>query len=172
MILRYATMSEERSPLYRYQLERIWDSDKALMVWIMLNPSTADALVDDPTILACMDIANRNRCGSVSVVNLFAFRSSHPSDLRDALDPVGPDNDRFIMEAFGPTSGRTILVVAAWGTGGGLRARDRHVRALARDAGVDLYCIGQTQQGHPKHPLARGRHRVPRETPLEIYQRA
>ena len=164
-----AVLSDERPPLYRYQLDRIWDRDKPRMVWIMLNPSTADALVDDPTILACMDIACRNRCGGIRVVNLFAFRSSDPSDLRHAANPIGPDNDRWIGNALHPIDGREALVVAAWGRGGTWLGRDMYVDELAKSRGVQLHCTGRTQNGHPKHPLARGRHWVPRETPLAIY---
>lgn len=169
-IERSAVLSEERPPLYRYQLDRSWDPDMAQMVWIMLNPSTADARVDDPTILACTDIARRNHCGSIKVVNLFAWRSSHPSDLWRAKDPVGPLNDRFIARAIGAKYRQRILVVAAWGTSGWKFGRDQHVCALAAALDVSLHCIGRTQQGHPKHPLARGLHRVARETPLETFE--
>lgn len=164
-----AILSSEPDPLYRYRLDRSWDASRPRMVWIMLNPSTADDRVDDPTIQACMEIARRNRCGAIVVVNLFALRSSTPRVLLDAEDPVGPRNDTFLRLVLVDDSRAGDFVIAAWGTNGGLRQRDAAVRAMVADWSLKLKCIGRTMGGHPKHPLARGKHRVPRDTPLQEF---
>jgi hypothetical protein len=124
----------------------------------MLNPSTADAAVDDPTIRRCMRFAHRwGGFGSLEVVNLFALRSTDPKGLREVDDPEGPGNDAAILEA-SKLAGRIVL---AWGAGGEYKGRGRDVAralSLARD---DLVCLGRTQRGHPLHPLY-----VPYEAPV------
>jgi hypothetical protein len=162
---KWATLSdEEPTPLYRYELGRIWDALLPTMVWIMLNPSTADADLNDPTILACMEFARNNGCGSIVVVNLFAFRSPHPKVMVAADDPVGPLNAARLISVFASAYQHEAPVIAAWGTNGGYLGRDAQVKALAESMGVDLQCFGVTKDGHPKHPLARGLHRIPRDT--------
>lgn len=147
---------------YRYRLWRIWDS-APLAGFIMLNPSTADADVNDPTILRCMDFARRWECGGIMVVNLFALRSPHPKDLERHADPVGPENDAWV---FG--EGKCCRpLIAAWGAGGKLMARGARMQRLMRERGIALCHLGLTQDGYPKHPLARGKHRIP-ESQLPI----
>jgi hypothetical protein len=139
-----AWFSDDRA--YRYLLTRTWGT-APLMTWIMLNPSTADAAADDPTIRRCRNFARREGCGGIQVVNLFALRSTDPLLLRGHSDPVGPSND----EAIGAFA--TGLVVAAWGAGGSLNGRSRAVGALLAAAGVRLLCLGVTARGEPRHPL-------------------
>jgi hypothetical protein len=112
----------------------------------MLNPSTADALIDDPTIRRCMGFVQSWGHSVLCVRNLFSFRATDPAALRRAADPVGPQGDANIMAAL-----TADLVVAAWGAGGGLLGRDRKVMALL--AAKDLYCLKKTKGGHPQHPL-------------------
>lgn len=163
-IAKFATLSDESpQPLYRYILGRLWDATLPTMVWIMLNPSTADADIDDPTILACMDFARRNGCGGILVVNLFAFRSPHPKVLLAAEQPVGEHNDTHIIAALAEAARSGGVVIAAWGTNGAYQGRDAWIRDLAQAEGIDLHCFGVTKDGHPKHPLARGLHRIPRD---------
>ena len=134
---------------YRYSLRRVWSPDVMRALFIMLNPSTADAEVDDPTVRRCIGFARRWGLGGIEVRNLFAYRSAEPSALFDVHDPVGPGNTSF------PTDG-VRLIVAAWGAAGShpvVRARARDVLRMlsGRDCGV--FCLGLTRAGHPKHPL-------------------
>lgn len=113
----------------------------------MLNPSTADAERDDPTIRRCASFARAWGLGGMTVVNLFALRATDPARLRRARDPIGRDNDRHIAEA----AAGADRVVVAWGVHGTLRDRDRAVLALL--AGARPRCLGLTRGGHPRHPL-------------------
>lgn len=133
--------------LYRYRLWRRW-ADGPCCVFVMLNPSTADATKDDPTIRRCIGFAKREGCGSLEVVNLFAFRATSPDDMKRAVQPIGPDNDRHLLEATRTADGP---VIAAWGAHGGYEGRDRSVRLLLRE--VSLLCLGKTKNGSPRHPL-------------------
>src|SRR4028119_2392792 len=78
---------------YRYALWRTWDAARPPVAFVLLNPSTADARRDDPTIRRCANFARTWGFGGLEVVNLFAFRATHPTDLKCAADPVGPQND-------------------------------------------------------------------------------
>lgn len=133
---------------YRYLLTRQRAAGPAL-VFIMLNPSTADARKDDPTIRRCIRFAAREGAGVLAVVNLFALRATDPRELRRHPDPAGPRNDEFIDLWCRP--GRPVI--AAWGAGGGLLGRDREVATRLAAAGVSLSCLGVTRDGHPRHPL-------------------
>ncbi len=130
------------------------------MVVIGLNPSTADADSDDATTRRMIVFARRTGCSAVHVVNLFAWRSTSPSVLRQVPDPVGPDNDDWIIRAVGGSD----LIVAAWGTHAD-PARAAAVMQLLRHR--DVLCLGTTMNGHPRHPLY-----VPNETPLQPYSSA
>ena len=134
---------------YRYELTRTWGKGPVLS-FVMLNPSTADASVDDATIRRCLAFAKRDGFDGLRVVNLFAFRATDPSVMAQAVDPVGPENDAYLLDLF--VADRPA-VVAAWGVGGGLHRRDVAVRQLAGMMGVDLLCLGTTQNGSPRHPL-------------------
>lgn len=144
---------------YRYELQRHWGNGPTAK-WIMLNPSTADADIDDPTIRKCIAFSKQWGCGRLIVVNLFAFRATSPKELKTAQDPVGLANARYICNA-AAIDGPLIL---AWGANGGLLDRDMEVKALlnevlaympvGRHAGREgVYCLGLTKHGHPKHPL-------------------
>lgn len=141
--------------VYRYWLGRRWADLTAtqpvrVATFVMLNPSTADATADDPTIRRCIGFARRLGCGGLNVVNLFAYRSPSPLALKQFRgDPVGPDNNLYLQAALlvvGP-------VIAAWGVHGLFRGRDRDVKAMYAEASVYLHCLGKTKDGHPKHPL-------------------
>jgi hypothetical protein len=116
---------------------------------VMLNPSTADAERDDPTIRRCIAFAVRERFGGVEICNLFALRATAPANLKAADDPVGPDNDRHLRDLFA----RHAQVLAAWGVHGGHRGRAEAIVRLAARLGVALTCLGRTAQGQPRHPL-------------------
>jgi hypothetical protein len=137
---------------YRYALTRQWASDNSRRaVFVMLNPSTADERDNDPTIARCIGFAQRERCGSLTVVNLFALRATDPSVLRVHPDPVGPENDEMIRASC--TTG-SPLVICAWGVMGAWQNRDVTVSAMLLLAGVPLVRLGPTTSGgHPRHPL-------------------
>jgi hypothetical protein len=133
---------------YRYELTRGPLNRPA--VFVMLNPSTADAAIDDPTIRRCRGFARAWGCGGLVVVNAFALRATNPAALRTHPDPVGPYNDTVLatlgIREHGP-------VVVAWGVHATLHDRDKRVLALLRGAGVEPMCLGVTKDGHPRHPL-------------------
>jgi hypothetical protein len=104
---------------YSYTLVRRW-SDGPLLHFIMLNPSTADEVVNDPTVERCERRACMWHYGGLIVTNLFAWRSTDPAELRRVPDPVGPDNDEALVEA----AHRAQLIVCAWGRDGALRGRE------------------------------------------------
>jgi hypothetical protein len=133
---------------YRYSLWRMWSANLPRVVFIMLNPNRADAQHTDPTLRRCLDFATRWGFGSLEVVNLFAYRTSSPAHLRHVADPVGEYNELFVAQAMR----RAACSVAAWGNYGTLLDRDRVLFELP--AWTDaLYCLGLTQEGHPRHPL-------------------
>lgn len=136
---------------YRYKLERVWDDAEPLALFVMLNPSTADAEVDDPTIRRCIGFARRWGYGGVLVGNLYAYRATRPSELDDADDPIGRRNEEALYELVR----RAGLIVAAWGA---QPARGGYVWREGSIANGPLYervvwALGLTKAGHPKHPL-------------------
>ena len=139
---------------YRYLLWRSWDPSRPRVAFIMLNPSTADAMRDDPTIRRCLGFARSWGFGSLEVANLFAYRATHPSLLSAVADPVGPENDRYLLGV----GQRGQLVVAAWGNVGSLMNRAQTVSGLLTCL---LYCLGTTTRGQPRHPLYLRRHAIP-----------
>ena len=135
---------------YRYLLKREWEKDGNNVLFIMLNPSTADAFVFDPTVKRCFDFAHAWGYTSMSVCNLYAFRSTDPKKLKAEIDPVGKDNNEWLYHA----GSDARMIIAAWGTQGTLLRRDQEVITLiTTDLGKDLYCLEMTKEGHPKHPL-------------------
>ncbi len=137
---------------YRYQLSRYWTRKTDPVVWIMLNPSTADAVENDPTIRRCISFAKRWGFGGIEVYNLFALRSSNPIDIERAANPVGPENDDWLTAA--ARSERTII--AAWGgctTPLQSRRAIEVTELLVRGRSAWLISLGLTKTGHPRHPL-------------------
>jgi len=134
---------------YRYLLTRIWDPAVAPVVFLMLNPSTADALEDDPTIRRCISFARREKVGGLVVVNLFGLRSTDPRALLHHPDPVGRHNDAFVRQATDMAS----TVVCAWGAAGVTGDRAREVTRALTARRVPLRCLGTTSTGQPRHPL-------------------
>ncbi|AGY59282.1 DUF1643 domain-containing protein [Gloeobacter kilaueensis] len=137
----------DASGAYRYRLWRRWDQERPLLVFVLLNPSTADAHRDDPTLRRCLAFARTWGYGALEVLNLFAWRSSDPRGLTCTPDPVGPDNDLYLLAACQPQR----PVILAWGNWGSLQNRNRSVLNLI--AGSRLYCLGRTRSGQPRHPL-------------------
>lgn len=137
--------------VYRYSLTRRW-ADGPSVRWVMLNPSTADAEVDDPTIRRCVSFARRWGYGSIVVHNLFALRATDPRELRQHPDPVGPDNDA-VLRGERHLPGEVAVTVCAWGAHAAAVDRGRAVLALLEDARVHPFALGLTAAGHPRHPL-------------------
>ena len=136
---------------YRYLLTRPGSSDEGEAgptVFLMLNPSTADHLVDDPTIRRCRGFATAWGGASLVVLNLYALRSPDPAALWNHRDPVGPENDRWLSEH--ARAHRDI--VCAWGNNAGPE-RVRTVAQMLLAGGARLWCLGTTKRGAPKHPL-------------------
>lgn len=135
---------------YRYLLWRRWDMTKPRAVFIMLNPSTADANVDDPTIRKCCGFARRWNMGGLRVVNLFAYRATVPADMWNADDPIGDEFDQHIWRAMDAPHGRHV---AAWGADKRADRQARRVRSIFWDAGVTLFALRLTKGRRPQHPL-------------------
>lgn len=155
-----------RSPddRYRYLLTRRWDALLPPLPVVMMNPSKAGAFAGDPTVARCVGFARRERFGGLEVGNMYGWRATDPDDLLTADDPVGPDNDRILADL----AVRSPLIVVAWGALAARMPGDRAAevaRILTRN-GAELRCLGVTSDGHPKHPLARGKHRIPDDAPL------
>lgn len=132
---------------YRYRLEREWSKGKRTVCFIMLNPSTADATVDDPTIRRCIGFGKSWGFDRLVVVNLFALRATMPSELRKYMDPIGPHNNGYIIKAVRSAE----LIACAWGAHPFARERAAFVRILL--GSYSLYCLDMTKSGAPKHPL-------------------
>jgi hypothetical protein len=136
---------------YRWRLDRCWDESRPVLVWIMLNPSTADGLIDDQTIRKCVGFAQRWGYGAIVVVNLFAYRATKPRDLWDAMargvDVVGHENDAAIQGALTSPDGG---VAVAWGKIP-TKAANRARRVIA-DLAIQPMCIGRNGDGSPVHP--------------------
>jgi hypothetical protein len=134
--------------VYRYGLWRGWDPSLPMCAWIGLNPSTADATTDDPTIRRCIAFSKRWGYGKMHMLNLFAYRATFPRDMMAVafVDPVGPENDRTIAGM----TGLVKLVVVAWGVHGTHMRRDLHVLSMLSD---EVMCLGFTKNHQPRHPL-------------------
>lgn len=145
-----ATFSPCRT--YRYALTRRWNQSWPVAVFVMLNPSTANAFVEDPTVRRCLSFARSWGAGGLVVLNAFALRSTDPKALYSHADPVGPANDDVIAETL--TGAEPVgPVVVAWGQHGALRGRGEQVLKLLRAYGVKPLCLGLTKAGQPRHPL-------------------
>jgi hypothetical protein len=137
---------------YRYRLWRLWDELAPVMVWVLLNPSTADAETDDPTLRKCVGFAKKHQYGGVILVNLFAYRASDPKELLKVSTPIGPENDSYIEAAI--RAPVLATVVAGWGAERFAENRARAVKLLICGAlQRQIRCFGKSKHGHPRHPL-------------------
>ena len=132
---------------YRYLLWRKWDSKGKTVSFIMLNPNSADAQINDPTITRCINFAKSWGYGRLEVVNMLAYRTSKPSLLKQAAEPIGRDNNRFILESVK----RCDRIILAWGNHGVWRKQDLYILQLLENYDY-LYSLGITKQGCPRHP--------------------
>lgn len=141
---------------YRYSLHREWRAHDLFterprwVTFIMLNPSTADATVDDPTIRRCVGFARALGATGLAVVNLYAYRATKPEDLWKADDPVGPDNDDTLATFLAMAQHHDFPVIAACGT----HAHPGRVEQLLAMPGAGrLSALGVTKGGAPRHPV-------------------
>ena len=143
MMISTATISD--CGLYRYDLQKIWQPRNGWVCWIMLNPSTADANQEDPTIRRCMGFAEKWGYGGITVGNLFAYRATKAKKMLKADDPIGPENDLYLERL----SFAADLTVCAWGNHGAHLGRARRVLPLL----TNPHYLRITKMGQPEHPL-------------------
>lgn len=147
LLRRHAIISKD--DIYRYRLDRYWGTAPRLP-FVMLNPSTADAELDDPTIRRCMGFARRENAGGIIVCNLYAFRATDPDTLWKATDPYGPENDAHLLELARWSRSVGMPIICAWGAHGG---RNNRSIVLMQQGGARFRCLGKTKKGYPRHPL-------------------
>jgi hypothetical protein len=136
---------------YRYTLRRRLDTNLRWVrpaLFVMLNPSTADEFVNDPTISRCISFAQREGCSELTVVNLFALRATDPRELAKHAEPIGALNDLMIAKEINKHLKLSGLIVAAWGAHPLAQARGEDVKKMA-----NFQCLGTTKNGSPRHPL-------------------
>jgi len=134
---------------YRYLLRRAWDHNLPRATFVMLNPSTADATVDDATIRSCTRLCKSWGYGSFEVVNLFAWRATDPDELLKVADPYGPQCAEILEAAVQ----RSEITICAWGAHPFATDRARNVWSTIRALRPAAFCLGTTKSGAPKHPL-------------------
>lgn len=154
----WAEFSEDETK--RYALGRPLTGAGGIHVSMSLNPSTADAFKNDPTVLRDMTRAQSMGASLLVKLNIGAHRATDPKDWKSAADPIGPLNDERIEYWVR----RAELVICSWGTHGKFRDRDLEVLRLLRRLGVKPKCLGLSKEGHPKHPLY-----LKKDTPLIDY---
>ena len=147
-----ADFSPDRT--YRYTLRRSLQAPLGSLpknvVFIGLNPSTADERIDDPTIRRCMGFARRFGFNTLTMLNLFAYRATNPSELRGLEDPIGPDNDLYLTLECRMAD----LIIVAWGVHGSLWNRAAEVEYLIGQHAHKIRHLGAlTLAGEPRHPL-------------------
>ncbi|QYX57055.1 DUF1643 domain-containing protein [Roseovarius sp. SCSIO 43702] len=143
---------------YRYSLTRVWEPSGRRALFIMLNPSTATEIQNDPTVERCERRARALGFGAFRVTNIFAWRDTDPKAMRAAAEPVGEANDAAILESL-PWADQ---VIAAWGSHGAYLDRGSAVARLLGEAGAPVFHLGLTKAGHPRHPLYIGYSERPR----------
>lgn len=160
MITRYAEVSE--CGAYRYRLERTWNPTLARCAWICLNPSIADARIDDPTVRKITGFSARWGYGGFALFNVMALRTSNPSVLLTHPDPRGPGNEPWRIAQWCDAVSPDWPIVA-WG---GIH---KHFRQMAMECFAALprqaRCLGYTKDGNPRHPLM-----LPYSTALETFR--
>lgn len=145
-----AIFSDEKTPIYRYFLWRMWDTNLPCLILIMLNPSEADQINNDQTIRVVINRAREEGFGAVAVVNLFAWRSKSPADMKKAEYPVGPLNDQIIKMLL---SEKDQAILCAWGPHGSHKNRSEEIKCQIQRAGIVPLVINLSKDGQPGHPL-------------------
>lgn len=151
-----AERSAEFSPCrtYRYTLRRRWREGNDFVQFIGLNPSKADETTDDNTIRVCTSFAKKWRYDGLIMTNLFAYRATDPRVMKRAENPVGSENDKYLLKV----AEKARIIVAVWSIHGKHLGRDESVKKLFPNR---LLCIGRSKEGHPWHPLYKPGNLVP-----------
>ena len=135
---------------YRYSLTRSWNDAGRKATFVMLNPSTATEVQNDPTVERCERRARALGFGAFQVTNIFAYRATDPRDMRAQSDPIGDGNDAAILTA----ANWADAIICAWGTHGAHMGRGAQIEAILRSQlNKPLHHLGLSKAGHPKHPL-------------------
>lgn len=142
-----ATFSDCRK--YRWALWRIWEPNAPRCAFVGLNPSTADEKLDDPTIRRCIGFARLWGMGGLIMLNAYGFRATDPRDMKAALEPVGYENDLAIRATCQSVADSGGLIIAAWGA----HCEEAREKKVLDVIDRDVYCLGLTKAGRPKHPL-------------------
>jgi len=130
---------------YRYALWRTWEMRTPSILFVGLNPSTADDQHDDPTIRRCIRFAQNWGYGGIYVANLFSFRATRPTTLKANSNPIGSETEDWIHRL----SQETLYTIACWGNHGSFLQRNQVITQMI----ANLYCLRITKQGQPAHPL-------------------
>jgi hypothetical protein len=157
---------------HRLELRRIWDRSKPMLVVCMTNPSTASHLLNDPTVLMLIWFATQWGYGGLLIVNGATWRSSSPAEMRAAAEPESELNWWHLQYAVDYARRHGGIALAAWGNDGANLRGCMEFARRARNFGVGLVCLGTTGNGHPKHPMARGKHRISRDQKPILWQAA
>lgn len=151
--------------MYRYKLQQRWGNGP-LMLWLLMNPSTADENTTDPTVAKCADMARRRGFGGQFIANVCAARFTNKRQLLGIADPIGPRNQAAVLE-MATLSER--VVVAHGRLPGNLQHHAVSMVTLLREAGYPLFVLGFNKDGTPKHPQARGKHFVPSSVGMQLW---
>lgn len=149
-----ALFSDDRR--HRYLLSRWWGIESKMVMFVGLNPSTADEVKNDQTVTRCINYAKQWGYGGLIMTNIFAFRATDPARMKAAPDPVGPENDHNLLFA----AEKAQLIVCAWGNHGEFLGRGKQVAEMLKDI-KELHCLATNKTGHPKHPLYLNKNLVP-----------
>jgi len=153
----------DQTKKYRYLLTRKWADGNEKITWIMLNPSTADAFKDDPTIRRCIGFSQKWGASNLDIVNLFAYRSTDPRKLYKIDDPIGAKNDEIILNS----TKNAKKIIIAWGNHGILYDRDKYVLSnLLKEYSNKIYILKRLKSGQPGHPLY-----IPYNTKLMLWSK-
>lgn len=150
LMRRTAVISE--CGLFRYLLERIW-GDEPPLPFCCLNPSRADAEIDDPSATRMMGFSRREKAGGTLLANVHAFRATVPKDMRASIDPFGPDNESYLMMVAAAAAQTGMPLVCAWGASGDMLGGATKAMQIFRTVGCRTVCFGITSNGMPRHPL-------------------
>jgi hypothetical protein len=178
MSMRYAlkrALSERAIAVNRYPSGDLTEADHSLAVpmvrvcFLLCNPSDADAFEPDPTVGECVKRARQLGADVLEVANLWALVSPYPSDLRKRAVGFRGDDETNAAAILTACAG-AYRVIAGWGNNGELDHRAAIVMRMLAENGVKLHHLGLTKDGHPKHPLARGVHRIPADLQPAVWE--
>lgn len=142
-----AILSDDRA--YRYALWRTWNARKGHVMFIGLNPSTADENKDDRTIKRCIKFAESWGYGGIYMLNLFAYRNKKPEEMKNAIDPFGVGNWRYLLNY----ARKSKLIIAAWTNDGNYKNQDELAKFMFTQNKIQLHCLVINKNGSPRHPL-------------------